>query len=295
MTVGLYGQKITAESAAFIKAFLKTLGEKHIDFQLHEELYTALQAHLSPGEKVGVFSGGEPPNDLDLLFTFGGDGTILRAASLVYNTGIPLAGVNMGQLGFLASYKSDELLDHLDSIANGEYQVSERTLLSVSLDKNPEQLPVHFALNEVTVSRKAISSMIDIRAELNGEFLNTYWADGLIISTPTGSTAYSLSCGGPILMPQNDNIALTPIAPHNLSVRPIILSDESEINLQVMSRTPEFLVTLDSHRILLDTATELRIKKAACKVQIAHPRDSSFLNTLRSKLHWGVDPRNQWR
>lgn len=292
MTVGLYGEKITAESAAFLKTFLKMLAEKHIDFQIHERFYNALQDHLKPAEKVGVFAGRETLSDLDLLFTFGGDGTILRAATLVYNTGIPLAGVNMGRLGFLASYKSDELLDHLDAIAKGEYQVSERALLSVSLDKRPERLPIHFALNEVTVSRKASSSMISIRTRLNEEFLNTYWADGLIVSTPTGSTAYSLSCGGPILMPQNDNIALTPIAPHNLNVRPVILSDESEIKLQVTSREREFLVTLDSSWVLLDTATELTIKKAPCKVKIIYPRDCSFLNTLRNKLHWGADLRN---
>lgn len=294
MKVGLYGRQIDAESAAFLKVFLRLLEERDIDFRIHKAFFSNLKTYFEAGEIVPVFSGRAGLNDLDLLFTFGGDGTLLRAATLVYNTDIPLAGINMGRLGFLANYSRDALREQLDAIVKRRYKVSERTLLSLQLSEKQERLPVNFALNEVSVSRQTGSSMIGIHTRLNGEFLNTYWADGLIIATPTGSTGYSLSCGGPILMPQNGNLALTPIAPHNLNVRPIIVSDESEIKLKVISRGEAFLVTFDSRWITLDTLTELTLAKAPCSVKILYPEEASFLDTLRSKLHWGIDLRN-WK
>lgn len=292
MRVGLYGQQLDAESAPFIVAFLHSLEDRGIHYRIHEGFYALLEPHLKTGERAETFATGDRLDDVDLLFTFGGDGTLLRAARLVYNTGIPLAGVNMGRLGFLANYRRDTLIAQLDDIVHQRYSVSARTLLSLELSEQQERLKVNFALNEVSVNRKTGCSMISIRTQLNGEFLNTYWADGLIISTPTGSTGYSLSCGGPILMPQNGNIALTPIAPHNLNVRPIIVSDDSVITLRVTSREAAFMLTLDSRWIALDTHTELRITKAPHKVKIIHPKETSFLNTLRSKLHWGMDLRN---
>ena len=225
------------------------------------------------------------------MITIGGDGTLLRSISFVRNLEIPIIGINTGRLGFLATLNQDLLKPKLEKIIKGEFKVENRTLLEVIIDdQKSNDFP--FALNEITVGRKNTTSMIKIKTNLDGEFLNSYWADGLIISTPTGSTGYSLSCGGPIMSPQSQTLALTPIAPHNLNARPIIIPDNTEIELSVSGREDFHLLSLDSRIISVKNENSITIRKADFKIMIAHLFEDNFYKTLRNKLLWGEDKRN---
>jgi NAD+ kinase len=224
------------------------------------------------------------------MLTIGGDGTLLRSISFVRDLEIPIIGINTGRLGFLATLNQDLLKPKLEKIIKGEYKIEERTLLEVKIDEEKDDFLI--ALNEISVGRKNTTSMIKIKTNLDGEFLNSYWADGLIVSTPTGSTGYSLSCGGPIMSPQSQTLALTPIAPHNLNARPIIIADNTEIELSVSGREDFHLLSLDSRIISLKNEKSIIIKKANFKIMIAHLFEDNFYKTLRNKLLWGEDKRN---
>ena len=200
-------------------------------------------------------------NSIDLMITIGGDGTLLRSITYVRDLGIPIMGINSGRLGFLATLNQEMLNSELDNILNGDYEIRERTLLEVSFEKKSKLSDFNYALNEVSVGRENTTSMIEVKTILDGEYLNTYWADGLIISTPTGSTGYSLSCGGPIMTPSSQTFSITPIAPHNLNARPIIISDETSIDLSVKGREKSHLLSLDSRIISLTNDTKIKIKK----------------------------------
>lgn len=218
---------------------------------------------------------------------------MLRAATFVKNKNIPIVGINAGRLGFLANVQQDAIEHLLPLLFEKKYKISQRSLLS--LECYPDECNIYdlnFALNEITVSRKDTTSMITIETCLNGEYLTSYWADGLIISTPTGSTGYSLSCGGPVITPDVKCIIITPIAPHNLNVRPLIISDETEIKLKVSGREPQFLVSLDSGTKAIDNETEIHIKKAPFTINMVEFPEKGFLKTLRNKLLWGEDKRN---
>jgi len=243
-------------------------------------------------EIAGTFSTpSDLPEDADVMLSIGGDGTFLEAVSYVRDKEIPVAGINSGRLGFLADIAQEEISKALDSILNGSYQVEERTLLEL---KSEQDLfgDFNFALNEITVHKRDDSSMIKLHAYLNDQFLNTYWADGLIISTPTGSTAYSLSVGGPIVSPGVRDFILAPIAPHNLTVRPLVVPDDMELKLRMEGRSGKILVSLDSRSVVVEAGVELRITRAPFKVITIRLNDHSFYNTLRSKLMWGLDRRN---
>ena len=201
-------------------------------------------------------------------------------------------GINTGRLGFLATIKRDDIVGALDLIFEGKYRISKRTVLCVHTDREEANFDLDFALNEITVSRKNTTSMISIETWLDDEYLTSYWADGLIISTPTGSTGYSLSCGGPIIMPESDSLALTPIAPHNLSARPLVISAKHKIRLKISGRENEFLISLDSRINSLKKGTEITIEKAAYHINMIELQGGSFIETLRKKLLWGVDQRN---
>jgi NAD+ kinase len=231
-------------------------------------------------------------NSIDLMITIGGDGTLLRSVTYVRDLGIPIIGINSGRLGFLATLNQEMLNSELDIILNGGYEIRERTLLEVSFEKKSKLSDFNFALNEVSVGRENTTSMIEIKTTLDGEYLNTYWADGLIISTPTGSTGYSLSCGGPIMTPSSQTFSITPIAPHNLNARPLIISDETNIELSVKGREESHLLSLDSRIISLTNNTKIKIKKANYKIKLASFSNNSFYKTLRNKLLWGEDKRN---
>ncbi|MFT5244817.1 MAG: NAD+ kinase, partial [Psychroserpens sp.] len=229
----------------------------------------------------------------DLLISVGGDGTILRAITFVRDFSIPIVGINTGRLGFLATIQTDEIEAAIEHILNGNYKTSERTLLSVETNPRNEGLKeTNFALNEIAVSRKNTTSMITVETHLNDEYLTSYWADGLIVSTPTGSTGYSLSCAGPVITPDANSFVLTPIAPHNLNARPLVIRDDTTIQLKVDGREDQHLMSLDSRIVTLSNATIITIKKAKFKIKMVELLDESFIDTLRQKMLWGEDKRN---
>ena len=230
----------------------------------------------------------------DFLISIGGDGTILRSISYIRNSGIPIVGVNTGRMGFLATIQKDKISSSIDEIVNKKYQISERSLLMLSSDSVIDGLDdnLNFALNEIAVSRKNTTSMIKVETYLNDEYLTSYWADGLIVATPTGSTGYSLSCGGPVVAPDSDSFVLTPIAPHNLNARPLVIPENTKIKLIVGGREQLHLASLDSRIITVENGTALIIEKANFTIKMIEPEGETFLHTLRNKLLWGEDKRN---
>lgn len=292
MKIGIYSQLLKPQDSEVLFPFFEELKSRNIKISVHEATLSQLKTVLNyQNEEFSVFKQNKDlPTDTDLIFAFGGDGTILSAATIVKDSNIPIVGVNTGRLGFLASLQKNEFIKELPEILNKNYTLSERTLLTVKTKKN---ITFPFALNELAISRKETTSMITIDSYVDGEFLNTFWADGLIVSTPTGSTGYSLSCGGPIITPETGNFVITPIAPHNLNVRPLLINDCSELRLKVFSRgVSEYSLSLDSRLVSLPVEDEVILKKADFKIKIVHHNGYSFFNTLRQKLNWGTDSRN---
>ena len=228
------------------------------------------------------------------MFTLGGDGTILRAVTYIRDLGIPILGINTGRLGFLATINKKAINESVELILKGEYSIQERTLLSVKTSPESKEITeLDFALNEVTIARKNTTSMIGVNTSLDNEYLTNYWADGLIIATPTGSTGYSLSCNGPVISPGSKSLVITPIAPHHLNARPMVISNETSIQLTIDSREKDFLISLDSRITSVPKNTKVFIKKANFTIKSIIPKNQSFLQTLRSKLLWGEDTRNE--
>ena len=257
--------------------FLKILHEKKIV----ENQYKTFASHT------------ELDSSFDMLISIGGDGTILRAAALVGDSGVPILGINAGRLGFLATVQKENIAEFMQFIIEKKYTISKRTLLSLTCTPTNESIAeINFAMNEVSVSRKDTTSMITIETYLNNEFLNSYWADGLIIATPTGSTGYSMSCGGPILTPDVSSFVITPIAPHNLNARPLVVPDDTEIRLKISGREENYLVSLDSRITSVKNETILIIKKTPFQINMVEIPKETFLKTLRTKLFWGEDRRN---
>jgi len=285
MRVAVYTQKNCSDTISCIGDFISELEGRGVTPILHESI-----GYLKTSKDFPTFFGKEDLADHNVafLFTFGGDGTILGALTLVQDLGIPVVGVNTGRLGFLANFTKNKIFSKLDGILNGEMKIIQRSIIQLKgLD-----IDFPFALNEVDLSRKETTSMITVHSYINEEFLNVFWGDGLIVSTPTGSTAYSLSCGGPIISPENDNFVITPISPHNLNVRPIVLNDNVKIRLKVDSRVPQFTVSLDSRLYHADISNEIYLEKANFTLSLVQPDNISFFETIRKKLLWGNDKRN---
>ncbi len=293
MKIAIYGQH-AGKHTKFVLTELFSFEKNHnISFFLEKEFDKALKKDSKFNLEYNIFSSFKDLNNsFNLMITIGGDGTLLRSISFIRDLKIPIIGINTGRLGFLASLNKDLLKSKLEKIINGKYKVESRTLLQVIINGEIENNEFPIALNEITVGRKNTTSMIKIKTSLNGEFLNSYWADGLIISTPTGSTGYSLSCGGPIMSPLSQTIALTPIAPHNLNARPIIIPDNTKIELSVSGREDFHLLSLDSRIVSVKNENSITIKKANFKIMIAHLNEDNFYKTLRNKLLWGEDKRN---
>ena len=292
MKIAVYGQnyvKDTTQKA--VEKLLDFLLKNDANVYLEEDFIKTQNSVIQNNAAVKTFN--TLDTNYDLLISVGGDGTILRAITYVRDLGIPIVGINTGRLGFLATIQTDEIETALTEIFKGEYKISERTLLSVSVNpKNHDIEHTNFALNEIAISRKNTTSMITVETHLNDEFLTSYWADGLILSTPTGSTGYSLSCGGPVITPDANNFALTPIAPHNLSARPLIIPDNTKVTFRVNGREDQFLMSLDSRIATLPNTTTVTIEKANFAIKMVERLDETFLNTLRKKLLWGEDRRN---
>jgi NAD+ kinase len=229
--------------------------------------------------------------DVDCLISLGGDGTMLDAVTLVRDKNIPILGINFGRLGFLASISKDELASAVDSLINRTYLIDKRTLIHLDSNK-PLFGDAPFGLNEFAIHKRDISPMIKVHTYLNGEFLNSYWADGLIVSTATGSTGYNMSCNGPILFPESSSFVITPVAPHNLNVRSIVVPDTNIISFEVEGRADLFICALDARREIVDKSIQLAVKKEKFPISLIRLNENSFLSTLRTKLTWGLDKRN---
>ena len=291
MTIAIYGRPGTESQVALVKNVLKYLSESKIEYVVHESYQQFLKPHLGSNEPVKTFHNHKDLKDkVDFLFSIGGDGTLLDTIMLVQDSLIPIVGVNAGRLGFLSGIAENNLQVAIESLSKGHYSLDPRTLLR--LETNMPLFDHNIALNEFTLHKKETSSMITIHAYLNGEYLNSYWADGIMISTPTGSTGYSLSCGGPIIMPQSESFVITPIAPHNLNVRPMVVSDKNIISLEVEGRSQNFMATLDSRSVTIDSTVQLAVRKETYAVNLIRFANENFLNTLRKKLNWGLDSRN---
>lgn len=292
MKAAIYGRAFSDSFSPFIQKFFDRLQDIKAGLLVYQPFIEYLKDKVVINSEMIPFSNHrEIHSKVDFLFSIGGDGTFLDATRFVMDSGIPMIGINTGRLGFLSNISIDEIDEAIDAIENGRFTLDNRTLLKI---ETPGHIfgEENFALNEMTVHKKDTSSMIIIRAYLNGEFLNSYWADGLIIATPTGSTAYSLSCGGPIVLPGSGNFVITPVAPHNLNVRPIVVPDRSVITLKMEGRGDHFLVSLDSRSETIDSSVNLTISKNSFNINLLQLQSHSYSSTIRNKLNWGLDKRN---
>jgi len=292
MRVAIYGREFSDDFIPYFQLLIDELDKMGVDYFVYSKFHkNVVNKGITFGKEVKEYTRATYPKlKLDYLFSIGGDGTILDTLTSI-KKGIPVVGVNSGRLGFLSNTAKTEIKQVLKQLIDGEYRIEERTMLH--LDTKAKLFgKYNFALNELTVHKKDSSSMITIHVFVNGLFLNSYWADGLIIATPTGSTAYSLSCGGPIVMPNSENFVITPIAPHNLNIRPIIVSDDSEIEIKVEGRESKFLATLDSRSEEISIKNTLLVSKSKLKINLVQFPNQNFFKTIRNKLYWGLDKRN---
>jgi NAD+ kinase len=292
MNVALFGKSIVPADACYIQGLIDKLTSLQAQIFIYSQFYSVLR-DLVTFEKMPVSFSNQAniKGEVDFLISIGGDGTLLDTITLVGNTGIPIIGINMGRLGFLSGIAKEEIIPAIDEIIEKKYSVDQRTLLKLETS-NHLFGDFNYALNDVTVYKNTPISLLTIKTYINDEFLNTYWADGLIVATPTGSTAYSLSCTGPILTPDSANFVITPIASHNLTVRPIVVPDNSKISLVIESRGFECFVGLDSRIEKIDNTRKLDISKENFKINLLRLSNQCFYKTIREKLKWGLDIRN---
>lgn len=292
MRIVIYGKQFKEDADSYIRLLYKKLVSKGIETVTYSKFADFLKSRAIPDFDFDIYnSPSELKVDFDILITIGGDGTILDTITSVGGSNIPILGINTGRLGFLANNAKENVEHVIDLLLKGEYFLEKRSLLSLKTEDNLFE-QYNFAMNEITIHKKDSSSMIQLHTYVDDLFLNTYWSDGLIISTPTGSTAYSLSCGGPILDPKSKNFIINPIAPHNLTARPIIIPDDSKIRIEVEGRDEEFLVTLDSRSKTITNKYQLNISKADFTINLVQFGNQNFYKTIRNKLYWGQDKRN---
>lgn len=292
MQIAIYSRGFVKEDLPIIQLLLDELQRAEIDTIIYEPFCRSLEPYIRFGKVPGTFARAEDLHGkAQILVSLGGDGTLLDTVCYVRDKNISVLGINFGRLGFLASIGKGEINAAVQALKNRTYVVDKRALLH--LDSNVGLFgDVPYALNDFTIHKKDTSAMVKIHTYLNGEFLNTYWADGLIVATPTGSTGYSLSCGGPVVFPEAGSFVITPVAPHNLNVRPIIVPNNNVISFEVEGRSDQFLCTLDSRMETIDNTVQLAIKKESFSINLLRLDDSNFLHTLRNKLLWGIDARN---
>ena len=293
MKIAVYGPLYNQRSKSTIKILIEYLKTRSVVVFFEKDFYESILKISNINiESFRCDTFKSLDNSFDLLISIGGDGTILRAITYVKDLNIPIVGINTGRLGFLATIPMNTVEKALDEIFEGNYRISKRSLLAITVGEGEAVFDLNFALNEITVSRKNTTSMISVETWLDDEYLTSYWADGLIVSTPTGSTGYSLSCGGPVIMPESDSFVLSPIAPHNLNARPLVISSNKIIKLKVSGREDEHLVSLDSRIKTLQNNTTITIQKAPFNMHMIELKDERFIETLRKKLLWGADQRN---
>jgi NAD+ kinase len=291
MKVAVYGRIFKPEVAPFIQEMFHELENQGVQIVIFGVFKAFLDHHIVYKNTPTIFENKLDLIDVDAIISIGGDGTLLETVTYVGDLEKPILGINIGRLGFLATISKNDIIKAVKSFVNGYYSVDERHLVSVESETNIFG-EANFGLNEFAILKRDTSSMIIVHTYIDGEFLNSYWADGLIISTPTGSTGYSLSCGGPVVLPHSNSFIISPVCPHNLNVRPLIVSAESVLSFEVEGRSKTFLASLDSRSKILDCSVQIAVKKADFKVKLVNIEGSNFLKTLREKLNWGFDVRN---
>lgn len=292
MRIAIYGRNFNDNVLPFVQEVFDALVAQQVDISVYSKFHSFIKGKTKLPGHISTFSAAdELLSKVDVLISLGGDGTLLDTLSLVRDSQIPIIGINFGRLGFLASISKDGIKAAIEMLVRGQYTLDQRSVLNLesqsSLFGNE-----NFALNDITIHRRDNSAMMIIHAFMDDEFINSYWADGLIIATPTGSTAYSLSCGGPIILPNAQNFVITPIAPHNLTVRPIIVPDDVKLTFEIEARSTKFLVSCDSRTETVDRPVKINITRAAFNVNLLRLQNESYLTTLRNKLLWGIDTRN---
>lgn len=292
MKLALFGKEIRKKNEEYLIQLIRRLGEYSCELTIYEPFFPLISQYREFESYTSTFSRhSEIAGEVDMVLSIGGDGTLLDTLPMVRDTGIPVLGINLGRLGFLSSISCDDIIPAIDKVMKGQYSLDQRTLLQLESRKGLFG-DFSYALNDLTINRKDSTNLVVIHVYVDDLFLNSYWADGLIIATPTGSTAYSLSSGGPIVSPGSENFVITPIAPHNLTIRPIIVSDKSRIRIRVEGRDKKFLSSIDSRTDVLDPEDELLVKAADFKFNLVQIENQDFFKTIRDKLKWGLDVRN---
>lgn len=293
MQIAIFGKTFSEDNKQYLQQLINKLEMHNISILFYEPYYKKISQYISIKNTPGYFFHHKEVNGkVDFLFSIGGDGTILDTINILRDSGIPILGINLGRMGFLSSISKNKINEAIDKLLNNQFSIDGRTLLHLNTEKHIFGRH-NYALNELAVYRKNPFSMLKIEAYINDEFLNSYWGDGLIIATPTGSTAYSLSSGGPIIMPGSQNFVITPIAAHNLTVRPIVIPDNSVIRIKVVGRISEYIVSLDSRTEAMESGEELIINKEKFKIKLVQLNDEGYFKTIQEKLLWGLDIRNK--
>lgn len=294
MRIAVYGRQFNEVALPYVKLVFEQLAKNNAEVYVHRQLYDFLAGKLGDF-KYEVLEDSRPlAGYIDVFLTLGGDGTLLDTVALIRDTGIPVIGINFGRLGYLASINKGEIETAVQAVVNGNYTLDSRAIIRITSEENIFGED-NFALNDITIHKRDDAAMITIDAYIDGEFLNSYWGDGIIISTSTGSTAYSLSCGGPIILPQSNTMVVTPVSPHNLNVRPIVIPDTCTLSFEVETRSNNYLISCDSRTEVItktDKTIKFNISKADFQLNLIRLNNESYLKTLRNKLLWGIDARN---
>jgi NAD+ kinase len=292
MKVAIYSRVIENDHYGDVQLFFDELNKHRIEPVIFHSFYEQIQHTINLHSPVSTFTLSEDlKSDIDFIISFGGDGTLLDTVTFVRDKNIPVMGINFGRLGFLAGIGRGELTTTVQAMGKRAFVIDKRTMIHMDSDQ-PLFGQVPYGLNEFAIHKRDTEPMIKIHTYLNGEFLNTYWADGLIVATPTGSTGYSLSCNGPIVFPESGSFVITPVAPHNLNVRPIVVPDDNIISFEIESRSEQIICALDSRREIVSKDVQLAVRKESFHLNLVRLNENNFLQTLRNKLTWGLDKRN---
>ncbi len=291
MRIGIHGKDLQNKSSRFLIKVLDALQQRQVETWVSDKFLKLVKPDKLASYKLKSFDHDANLRNLDFFLSLGGDGTMLESVTYIGKAEVPILGINTGRLGFLATNSRDDFEAAIESLVNGNYTIDTRSLLK--LISSPKLFgTLNFALNDFTIIKKDTSAMITVHVYVDGQLLNSYWADGIIVSTPTGSTGYSLSCGGPLVYPESESLIITPVSPHNLGTRPIVISDRSEITFQIEGRSKKYLVSLDSRFETIDESVKLKIKKERFHVKLVQLEGQHYFQTLRQKLNWGLDIRN---
>jgi NAD+ kinase len=289
--IGIHGKDLQNKSSRFLEKVLDYLKKKNVEIWVSAKFLKQFKSSRIHDYQLKSFDQGDYLNQLDFFLSLGGDGTLLESVTYIGKSETPILGINTGRLGFLATISRDDVEKSFDELLNSNFSIDSRSVLRlVSTPKLFGNL--NFALNDFTIMKKDTSSMITVHVHIDGELLNSYWADGIIVSTPTGSTGYSLSCGGPLVHPKSESFVITAVSPHNLGTRPIVLADDAELSFHIEGRSKKYLVSLDSRFETVDESVKLKIKKEKFRVKLIRLSSQNYFNTLRQKLNWGIDARN---